>query len=218
MGEGEADQECTEVGFEPDLFEHLPTDADGEHEAEQQHQLTVPGVIEHPSVQRSSKEDRRDHDESPWRRCLVDGEGEEYDGKEVLYDQRADRKAALKRAGFIAIFEGLHGEHRAAEREREPDEQRIDDSEVGGEGEPEGTKPEKETPNGKRGQTCMDGGTAPDHRSGERARLQLQADPEQQQQDASIGDVLDSLGGFVAEGVEDEPCGEVTDEGWKPNQ
>ena len=115
IGEREPNQKCTEIGFETDFLEYLPTDADRKHETEQQHQFPVPGVIEHPAVQGSGEEDRRNDQEGPRRWRLVDCEGEEDNGEEVLHDERADRKATLQRTDLVPVFEGFHGEHRAAE-------------------------------------------------------------------------------------------------------
>ncbi len=217
-GQGQAHHQCTEVGFEPDQFERACTHADGEEEAKEAQQLAMSAAIEQPSVQRSHH-DHPDHDRNgPYGRKLAGRHNEEANSNQVLDDQDADGYAPGERTGLAALLECLHCKNGAREREGEPDQSRLSGIQV---------RDERKAGVGSEQEHASDEGCAHGHMRhaprphldpSKRAQVQLEPDPEQEQQNSQFSHQVYDRGRLEAQRVKEESRGQVADERWQPDQ
>ena len=106
VGETEADNQSPEIRLETDQCKGLGSGAHGQAQSEEDEQLAVPGPIQKPAVEGTGRNHQGDHGDRPQRRRLVDGHGEEDDGKDVLNDERADGDAAGERCRLPCALRG----------------------------------------------------------------------------------------------------------------
>ena len=193
-GKCQPHDEGSEIRLDADQLKRLGTRSHRQAQTEEHEELTVTGTIEEPAVQRSGGDDCDDHRDRPERRGLIDGEREEQDGEYVLNDQDPDGDAPGERGRFVALLERLDGEDRAGKREGEANENGLAGRQVRGTRKPDGTENhEHRSDDGGRDHE-MRRCRSPHNRPGERLQLELQADAEQQQQDAEVGDNVDGVG------------------------
>ncbi len=207
----EPDDQRTQVGLQAHGIEAAGTDADGEHQAEQQEELLVSGLRQQPGIQGSGEDHGRHDRNGPPRRCAPDGD-EEHDREDVLHHEDGDGQVACERRPFTELFECFYGEDGAGEGQREADDRDFPDAQVVDEGRAERAEAGEQQAerDGRREQVHR--GSHPHDRPGERGQLELQADAEQQQQHAEVGDRVDRRVGLETEGVKREPGGEIADE------
>ena len=202
--EHRAEQQRAELGAQAERLERL------RRRRSRARRRTAPGARRGRSVRAARRSPGRANGTSNSSSAYGDGvssvdEREQDHGHDVLHDQDADRDAAVHGAQLAIAFEHLRREHRA--REAEADGQRERQTRRRASRRPT----ECATPIDA-GQHQMRDRRAPHLVAQQRLDAELQADGEQQQQHAGVGEIVEHRRALHAERREHEARCEETDE------
>ena len=185
-----AEQQSAQIGLHADLLEQRrPHDGGGE-ETEERQQLAMADPVQQ-IAQGRPQEEQADQSERPDRGQRAGRSGQEGHGEDVLDDQDTDRRAPMQRPHLALVLKHLHREDGAGEAEREGDQQRRARIERGEDREPGRGQQHQAGRQHDHRDRGMQAGAGPDFRPRQGFELELQADHEEQQGDAEIGDVAD---------------------------
>ncbi len=216
-GQQHAHDERAEVALEPDGLEQRVARTERDGHAEQGLQLAVahprPDLAQQPGAR-----DQEHEGERPRARRVVGGHGQEDDGDQVLHDEHADGDPAVEGGLVGAAVEHLDHEHRGRERQGEPEQREHAQALAREHREPDHAEQAEEPDgDGDADQQVRDR-REPDVPAQQGLDVQLEADAEQQQRHAEVGDgaQVGRLGD--AGGVEREPGHQEADQGRQPEQ
>ncbi len=160
------------------------------------------GSIEQPTDEGAEKEETRHQQHRIRGRPSPAGCDEEGYREDVLQDEHAYRQATGQRPRLVGPLQSFHCKDGAREGEGEPDYEGLTGIEIPQQRHTKHADPEQQS-------TDEHGSGGRDHRGGnpnrrpdQSAQTQLEADPEEEQQNPHFGDQVDCLGCGVPERVE----------------